>query len=201
MTLDLAGAPTSGERTYSYRPSLLGAPWTFRLTEGGMDWSAGSRAGRIRYRDVRRIRLSFKPAGMQNHRFLTEIYAEGAPRLLIASASWKSMVEQERQDGPYVAFVTDLHARIARAAAPAAVRYEQGVNPFAYWPGVALYAVVALGLVAVFVSALRTHTLGAAAFIGAFVGLFLWQGVNFLRRNRPGTYRPDALPDDLMPRV
>ena len=64
-----------------------------------------------------------------------------------------------------------------------------------------LYAVVALLLAGVFVRTLEMHAIGGAAFIGAFVALFLWQGGNFFRRNRPGTYTPDALPPDLMPRV
>ena len=198
MTLDPAGT-AAGDPTYSFRPSLLGAPSTFTLTGDGMVWSAGNRSGRLRYRDVRRLRLSFKPVSMQTHRFLTEIWAEGAPKLDIVSASWKSMVEQERRDGPYVAFIAELHARVAREGKP--VRYEQGSNPYTYWPGLVLYTVVALLLAAVFVRALEVHALGGAAFIGAFVALFLWQGGNFFRRNRPGTYTPDALPPELMPRV
>ena len=198
MTHDPAGA-ADGDLTYSYRPSLLGAPSTFTLTGHGLTWSAGNRTGRLRYRDVRRLRLSFKPVSMQTHRFLTEIWAEGAPKLDIVSASWKSMVEQERRDGPYAAFIAELHARVAREQAP--VRYERGVSPYAYWPGLVLYAVVALLLAGVFVRTLEMHAIGGAAFIGAFVALFLWQGGNFFRRNRPGTYTPDALPPDLMPRV
>lgn len=200
MTLDPAGAPANGDLSYSYRSSLLGAPWTFTLTAGGIDWSAGHRTGRVRYRDVRRVRLSFKPASMQPHRFQTEIWAEGAPKLSIMSASWKSMVEQERLDAPYAAFVSELHARLAHAAAPVPVRYEQGVSQFTYWPGLVLYAAVALGVAGVLVRALQTHELGATAFIGIFAGVFLWQGGNFFRRNRPGSYRPEALPRALMPR-
>lgn len=201
MTLDPVGTSATGDPTYSYRPSLLGAPWVFTLTDHGMDWSAAGRSGRMRYRDVRRVRLSFKPASMQTHRFLTEVWAEGAPRLVIVSSSWKSMIEQERRDGPYAAFVAELHARLARAASPVPVRYEQGAHPLLYWPGLAIFAAMALALAAVLVRALQLQAFGGAAFIGAFVVLFLWQGGNFFRRNRPGTYRPDALPQELMPRV
>lgn len=201
MTFDTADAPLNGELSYSFRPSLLGAPWEFRLTAGGMDWSAGNRSGRMRYRDVRRVRLSFKPAGLQTQRFLTEIWAEGAPRMQISSTSWKSMVEQERLDDAYAAFVGELHARIAESAPTRAVRFDRGTNPFAYWPGLVLYVLVALGLLAVIMRALELHTIGAAAFVGAFVALFLWHGANFFRRNWPGTYRPDALPEQLLPRL
>ncbi len=199
MTFDPAGAPRDGEPTYSFRPSLVGAPWEFRLTAGGLEWAAGRRSGRVRYRDVRRVRLSFKPAGLQTQRFLTEIWAEGMPRLQIASTSWKSMVEQERLDDAYAAFIGELHARIAAAAPAGAVRYERGTNPFAYWPGLALYVVVVLGLIAVVVRAFELHTLAPAAVIAAFAALFLWQGGNFFVRNWPGHYAPDAPPAWLVP--
>jgi hypothetical protein len=200
MTLDPAGTPTNGDLTYSYRPSLLGQPSTFTLTGSGMDWSAGSRSGRVRYRDVRRLRLSFKPATMQSYRFLTEIWAEGTPKLDILSSSWKSMVEQERLDNSYAAFVTDLHARVAMAGSREPVRCDQGTNPFFYWPGLALFSVAALGLAATFVRALQLETYGGAAFLGAFGALLIWQGGNFFHRNRPGTYRPESLPPQLLPR-
>jgi hypothetical protein len=192
-------APPPSDLAYAYRPSLLGAPIEFRLKGEVLDWSAGSRSGHVPLHNVRLVRMSFKPASMQPHRFITELWAEGAPRLEIVSSSWKSMVEQERLDAPYVAFVTELHRRIALARAPA--RFQQGKHALLYWPGLALFVVVALLLAALVPRALQAHTLGGAAFIIAFLALFLWQGGNFFRRNRPGNYRPDALPPELLPKV
>jgi hypothetical protein len=182
---------------YAYRPSVLGAPREFRLTGDGVEWVAGRRSGRIPFRNVRRLRMSFKPSNMQAHRFLTEVWAEGAPKLEIVSSSWKSLVEQERLDKSYSAFVAELHRRIAGAATP--VRYEQGRNPLLYWPAFVAFVGVALGLSVLIVRALQAETIGGAAFVGVFLVLFLWQGGNFIRRNRPGVYRPDALPSELMP--
>lgn len=184
---------------YSFRASLLGAPREFRLAADGLHWTAGSRSGRVPFRDVRRVRLSYRPVSMQAHRFVTEVWAEGAPKLEIVSSSWKSMVEQVRQDRPYADFVRELHRRVAAAAAPA--QFEQGRNPLVYWPGLAVFAAVALGLAFLIVRALQSDAMGGAAFIAAFLALFLWQGGNFFRRNRPGVYRSDALPELLMPRV
>jgi hypothetical protein len=167
-----------------------------------MAWEAGRKSGLIPYRAIRGVRLSFKPASMQTQRYLTEIWAEGAPKLEIVSSSWKSMVEQERLDKTYAAFVTELHRRIAQVEGqgPAPVRYEQGSPPLLYWPGLAVFAGVALGLAWLTVRALQSDAMAGAAFIAAFMLLFLWQGGNFFRRNRPGRYRPDALPDVLMPK-
>jgi hypothetical protein len=49
------------------------------------------------------------------------------------------------------------------------------------------------------VRGLQSGTIAGAAFVAAFLALFLWQGGNFLRFNRPGVYQPDDLPRDLVP--
>jgi hypothetical protein len=183
---------------YAYRPSLLGAAWEFRLAGDGIDWAAGRKGGHIPFPAVRRLRMSYRPASMQSHRFMTELWADGAPKLEILSSSWKSMVEQERLDGRYTAFVAELHRRIALAAAPA--RFEKGSNPLLYWPGLIVFIGVSLGLALLVVRALQVNAKGGAAFIGGFLALFLWQGGNFFRRNRPGRYSPEALPADLLPK-
>jgi hypothetical protein len=190
--------PSGDAVAYTFRPSLLGAPWEFKLTGDGIDWVTGRRSGRIALRDVRRLRMSFKPGNMQSQRFVTELWADGAPRLVIASTSWKSMFEQERMDQSYAAFIAELHRRIARAGSP--VRFEQGSHPLLYWPGLVAFAGVALASVVLIVRALQDGAMTGAAFIGVFLAFFLWQGGNFVVRNRPGLYRPDALPAQLMPK-
>lgn len=196
MSGERAGAAES--TAYAYRPSLLGAAWEFKLVGDGIDWSAGRKAGHIPFRTVRRLRMSYRPASMQSHRFMTELWADGAPKLEILSSSWKSLVEQERLDKPYAAFVAELHRRVALAAPPA--RFEQGSHPLLYWPGLIAFGGVSLGLALLIVRALQADSKGGAAFVGAFLVLFLWQGGNFFRRNRPGFYRPEALPPELMPK-
>jgi hypothetical protein len=192
--------PTSaGEPfAYAYRPSVLGAPWQFSLAGDGIDWAAGRKSGHIPFRAVRRLRMSFRPASMQSHRFMTELWADGAPKLEILSSSWKSLVEQERRDKPYKAFVTELHRRIAREAVP--VRFDQGSSPLLYWPGLLAFVCVSLGLALMIVRALQYGAKGGAVFVAIFLLLFLWQGGNFFRRNRPGRYRPEALPAELLPK-
>jgi hypothetical protein len=199
MTGDNAAIGGENDLDYSYRPSILGASWDFKLTARGIEWTAGRRSGRVNYRDVRRLRLSYRPMSMQTHRFVTEIWAEGTPKLEVVSSSWKSMVEQQPQNAPYVAFVTELHRRVARAGVP--VQCTQGRARLAYWPGLAIFVGVALALAATVAHAVKIGTYGAAVVIVGFLALFLWQGGNFFRRNRPGVYRIDALPPDLLPRI
>ena len=182
---------------YMYRPSLLGAPFTYRLTEKGLAFEAGRRTGFAPYETIGRIRMSFKPSSMQSQRYMTEIWPAGLPKLMVVSCSWKSMMIQERQDKAYSAFIAELHRRLH--AAGTATVYERGSVPLLYWPGLVAFVGVALGLVLLVVRALQVDAKAGAAFIGAFLALFLWQGGHFFGRNKPGAYRPDALPANLLP--
>lgn len=190
-------AANEGQLVYSFRPSLLGPPSTFTLGPGGLEWTRGFESGHVPYRNVRRLRLSYKPVSMQSHRFVIDMWSDGAPKLQIVSTSWRGMVELQRLDAAYATFIAELHRRVARDAA--SVRYERGVTGFVYWPGLVLFIAVGILLAALVVRSLQEDTLGASVFVGALLALFLWQGGNFFRRNRPGRYRPDALPDDLVP--
>lgn len=185
----------AGARSYSYRPSLMGSPWTFHLTSDGVAWENGRRSGHVLYRDIRRVRLSYKPVSMQTQRYIMEIWSDGV-KLQAVSASWKSMVEQERQDKAYSAFAVELHRRLIGMP----VRFEQGRSSIAYWPGLVIFAGVVLGLAFLIFRALQIQAWAGAAFIAAFIALLLWHGGHFFLRNRPGVYTADALPDILLPK-
>jgi hypothetical protein len=184
---------------YDYKPALLGAAWQFRLRSDALEWQWGRRAGRLPYERVARVRLSFRPVTMQTYRFIAEIWPEEGPKLQIASTSWRSILEQERKDRTYAAFLAELHRRIAAAGGRA--DFVTGSSPFLYWPGLVVFAVAALAMAALTVRAIQVQAWEATAIVGGLFALFLWQVGGFFRRNRPGTYRPNALPPDLIPRT
>jgi hypothetical protein len=184
--------------TYTYRPSLMGAPWQFRLTEQSLEWTAGRYSGSAPFDKIRRVRLSYKPTNVQQRRFMTEIWADGTPKLPIISSSWKSMFEQEAFDKPYVDFVIELHRRMMRAGATA--EYRQGGNLLIIWVGFSVFTAVTLGMLWLVILGLREGAFSGALFIAAFIALFVWRGWNYFNRNRPGVYRPDALPPLLLPK-
>ncbi|MBV8837682.1 MAG: hypothetical protein JO000_14170 [Alphaproteobacteria bacterium] len=185
------------EFCYAFKSSLIGAPLELRLTDDALEWRKGSAAGRAPYRGIRRIRLSFRPMTMQNHRFLAEVWPSGGAKLSIASTSWKSMFEHERLDAAYAAFVTELNRRVGAGGAQAA--FDCGSPALLYWPGVVILCGAALGIAALAVRALSIGAFAGAAFIAGFLALFLWQAGGFFVRNRPGRYRPDAVPRQLLP--
>ena len=196
---DDEAAADSGGLTYRYKPSLMGAPWQLQLRPEGLAWSIGRYDGVVRYDRVRRVRMSFRPASMQSHRFITELWSDDAPKIQIASVSWRSMVEQERQDQAYNAFVTDLHRRLAAAGTRAT--FQTGMPLILFAIGIVVYAGALLGFAALTVRALQISEWAGAAVVGGFFLLFAWQVGNYFRRNWPGTYRADALPAHVMPRT
>jgi len=145
------------------------------------------------------MRMSYRPSNMQVHRFVTEIWSNGASKLQLVSSSWKSMMHQERLDASYSAFVAELHWRIGRSNAP--TQFEQGSNRLIFFLNVVMFSAVELALMGLTARALQADAIGGATIIILFLGVFTWQGGNFLRRNRPRVYRPGALPAMLMPKA
>ena len=188
-----------GEPVYAYKPNLVGSPWLFRLRADGLVWEYGRRSGSIPYAQIRRVRMAFRPGTMQFYRFLTEVWAPQSPKLQISSTSFRGLMEQARQDADYVAFVTELHRRMA--AAGSAARFEAGMHPVMYWLGTVVFSAITVGLFVFLVHTLLKRDLTGAAMVGGLIALVVWQVGTMFYRNRPRTYRPDAPPPPVLPRV
>lgn len=195
--IDPFAAASPDALVYAFKPSLAGAAWTFRLRPDVLEWTVGRRRGQVGYADIRRLRLSFRPISMQAYRFVAEIWPRHGAKLRIVSSTWRSMVEQRRQDAAYRDFIAALGHRIA--GAQPAMSVEIGLAPPIYWPGAGMVVAVALGLAALEVRAVQLEAWSGAAFIGGFFMLFLWQTGTFLGRNRPARCRADALEDRVLP--
>jgi hypothetical protein len=183
--------------TDSFRPSLIGGAWSFRVGADALHWTSGSDSGRISYDDIKRVRLSYRPRSMQRHRFLTELWTLAGPKVTILSTSWKSISELERLDRPYRNFVLALHQQLA--ARGRSIEFIGGTNPAKFWVGLVVFVPLVAGIIGVVIRAFQQDAHFAALLIVAFLALFLLQGVNYFRRNRPVRYRPDAVPPELLP--
>jgi hypothetical protein len=182
---------------YAFKPSLFRAAFEFRLTPTALEFTAGSRSGRIPYGDFRRMRLSYRPTSVQSSRFLTELWSVGEAKVTIASTSRRTMMDADRHDAEYRAFVHDLAGRIA-AATPEAV-IELGTAPLFYWPGLAVFGVLAVAMLVLAVRAVQVEQWGGTAVILGFWALFLWQIGRFFWRNRPRLCDGNAVPADILP--
>ena len=198
MTSDIADEP-SGDPTYAFKASLIGSLCQFTLKPDALEWQVGRRSGRIRYDTIRAVRLTYRPVTMQTHRFITEIWSAGSPKIQIVSVSWRSIMEQQRLDVAYAAFIIELHRRLAAAGAPA--RFSTGL-PFAtYWVGVVIFGAVLVATGGLLVRAMNFDQWAPMVVVAIFFLVFAYQLGTYFYRNRPGRYRPEEIPPDVLPKV
>ena len=184
---------------YGYKHSLMGGGWLFRLEQDALSWSVGLASGTLSYRDIRKIRLSFRPVTMQSYRFIAEIWSDKSPKLTIASSSWKSLMEQERLDASYARFIRLLHQRIAEAGGSPQL-LAGAVAPL-YWLGLLIFVAISFAVAALIVRALQQGETAATLFLLGFFVLLLWQLGGFFKRNLPRVYEPRSIPPDVLPRT
>lgn len=191
-------ASQSEDVTYSFKPSLMGAPQEFRVGTDALYWQVGQYQGRIPYRAIKAVRLSFRPMTMQTQRFVAEIWADDAPKLTVASASVRGIVEMLRQDAAYAAFVRALHWQMtARGAKP---QLLAGSSHYLYWPGIVLFGLLGPALIVMLVHSVQAGAGAGAAIVGLVMLYFFSQMAMFFWRNWPSAYDADALPERVLPR-
>jgi hypothetical protein len=196
MTTSLANDSATDVR-YAYKASLIGAAHQFELTDKGLSWRIGGKAGVWPYADIAAIRLSYRPVSMQSRRFRADIETTDRQRLSILSTSWQTVTLMAPQDHDYRAFITQLHQRMEEAGSKAAL--IGGIGPKLYAAGVVMLALVATAIAGLLVRAIGTREFTGALFLVGFAALFAWQIGGFIRRNRPRTYTFDRLPEALLP--
>jgi hypothetical protein len=196
MTTGLANEAAADVR-YAYKASLVGAAHQFELTDEGLSWRIGRKAGVWPYADIAAIRLSYRPVSMQSRRFRADIESANRQRIAILSTSWQTVALMAPQDHDYRAFITRLHQRMEKTGSKVAL--IGGIGPKLYAAGIVLLALVAVAISGLLVRAIATGEFAGALFLLGFAALFAWQIGGFMGRNRPRTYTFDHLPEALLP--
>ncbi len=182
---------------YAFKASLIGTAHRFELTEEGLSWRIGARAGLWPYAEIAAVRLSYRPVSMQARRFRADITHRSGARLSLVSTSWQTATLVVPQSEAYRRFVTALHAQLAAHHSQAVL--TAGLGRTAYGAALALVAVLGLAMAALLVRALVAGEGWGALFLAGFVALFAWQVGGFLRRNRPQRYSFALVPDEMLP--
>jgi hypothetical protein len=196
MPPDAPNQASEGVR-YAYKASLIGAAHQFELAEHGLSWRIAGRSGLWPYADIATVRLSYRPVSMQSRRFRADIGNAEGGRIAVLSTSWQTAALMAPQDTDYRAFMTQLHARMAKAGSrPLLVG---GLKPPVYAAAVILLTLVAIAMSGLLLRAIVTGEFAGALFLVGFAALFVWQVGGFVTRNRPLAYTFDHLPTALLP--
>jgi hypothetical protein len=196
---DMIERDEEGNPAYAFKASLAGGMRRFTLKPDALHWQVGNRGGSARYDRIRAVRLSYRPVTMQSHRFVAEIWPVGQSKIQIVSVSWRSMMEQQRLDAAYAAFLAELHRRIAIARGN--TQFSAGLPLVIYWIGVTVFTAVLLATAALVVRAAQTAQWTATVFVALFLAVFTYQIGQYFYRNQPRRYPSGQIPAAVMPHL
>lgn len=186
-----------GDLEYRFRARPIGGETVFRLTPDALKFEGSNRKLRVRYADIARVRLGFRPANLAAQRFLAEVWLRAGGKLSIASVSARGMFNSENQGKAYNAFVTELCRRIG--AAQPALKLEAGMPAWRWWPA-AVFGLATFGAVVYLLAiALRDAKYSLMVVIVIFAGLFASQIGTMIYRNRPRRCGLDSIPAEVLP--
>jgi hypothetical protein len=184
---------------YAFKPRMLAAEHVFRLGPDSLEWNVGGRTGRIAYPMIARIRVGFRFTNFMGHRYTAEIFPRSGGRMDISSVSSRGMLDNANQGVAYRAFIAELHRRVASARGEC--RFEAGMAVWRFWPSVTITLAMAAALVYVLVRGILGDQIVTSLIVLAAGSLFVWQMGKMVLANKPRSYRPETIPEDLLPKI
>ncbi|MGL4812386.1 MAG: hypothetical protein ACRCXM_11470 [Beijerinckiaceae bacterium] len=184
-------------RSYSHTPKPFGRQVTVTLGDGTVIVSDERKTLTAPLQEIAAIRLTYEPRNTLASGFKTKLTLSNRRTAYLTNIAWKSLVQVDRQDEPYRAFVTALVQDTARANPQVALI---GGKPRPLWLAMlVISAATAAGLVFLAWRAFAGGNSAFALIILAFTGYFGFITADMLKRNRPRAFAPDAIPPDLLP--
>lgn len=184
---------------YAHRAKPFSNELELHLTERELIAERGKSRQVFPIGRLERIRLSFTPRNTARLAFTCEVRAEDGKSVRFDNISWKSLIETERHDVEFRAFILALVARAAHAKP--GVKLEAGIAPLRYQVmrllGISIVA--ALAGAAVFAGS-HSNYIVALASLGLTVYLANWLR-EFLTRNRPRSFAASDVPDNILPKI
>jgi hypothetical protein len=194
-----AQARAQDPRYYRQRPHALAPEVEFEAKDDRLAWEDSKNArGELAYADIARMRLTYDPARIRQTRHVLDIEARTGARVRITSTTFAGMGLYKPRNRAFVAFLTDLHRRIAASGARPACEIGRGWAPY-------------LAYLAVWITCLAAFVWGAWQFWLAnqtalglalllMTAYFGWMAATYARNNRPGSYDPADPPLSVLPK-
>jgi len=194
---------TADRRSYAlyyrfgpWRLALRSSDPGVTLSGDAIAWAADGRPREVSLRDIAEVHLQSGSVGENTIASCRLTFRDGAS-LVIGSNNARGLQDDEH-DRAYVAFVADLHARLA-ALTDTPIAFTAGFGAARYRFGKVVLVVA--GLFFLVTPAVLLVVTGAWSMIwtlAAGAGL-IWPLYRIVMANAPRTYDPRALPAELMP--
>lgn len=183
---------------YTTRTSLVTARETFdfegdelvvRREDGG--------ATRVPVADLTQVWLAYQPTRDESERYTCRLVTRRGVRLEFTNREYKGVLDFERRDAEYAAFVREVHARLASRTD---VTFRGGVGALRHAAGagclVGGIVLVLLGI-AVMLAAMGLVLIAVLKFV--LIATMVPGALRWVARNQPRTYDPRAIPPELLP--
>lgn len=187
----------SANPSYRFRPRIVGGEHVFSLTPDALEYESSGRFERIAYRDIARVRLSYRPANMTLYRFVTDIWPREGKKLALVSVSASAPFHFESKGAAYRAFLLELFRRIGTVQP--AFRIETGMARWRWLPAAAFGIATLVALLYVLGRALLDAQYSLFAVCLVFGVIFAAQIGTVLFRNRPRSCGIDSVPVEVLP--
>ncbi len=183
---------------YRLRANAFVKPRIYRLTEDALTWEEeGGKLDGVFYDGIAEVQLAFAPTRIATNRYRARIILKAGGMAELFNMDYRGFASFAEHDADYVAFLTELHRRLA--AHGKGVVFRHGNSPTGYILNVALtifiFVMIALAFLLLFSWGGPLVAIVKLAILLFFVPVL----VRYLRKARPGTYDPLNLPAAVLP--
>lgn len=181
---------------YAFRHSILTNETHWSIADGALIERDGAAETRIPLTDVTSLRLDFDPSRVETNRYRCVLRCANGREIPLLSVSYTGFADFEDRGAAYSAFVAALIAALARHNP--ACRFLTGKAKATYIPEILLLAVSAVMLLFILLL-MGIPLIGIALLKLGLVAALFPAARDYIARNRPRTFAPDAPPADLLP--
>ena len=184
--------PSYPHRLHAFQPTRV---WT--IEDGGVRWEVqgeDARSGFIPRDKIRSVRLRFEPSRAERRRVGLHIYTPIDHH--ITNIDYQGVMNFKHRPDAFKAFVIAFHNLFPEDTK---TEFYKGSTMGAYIGNIAITAFIVLLLL--FLAPIMSVTGipgGTSIFRIAVILIFLPVVFKLLKKNKPGTYRPDAPPLDIL---
>ncbi len=191
-------AATIDPTVYHLKANAFVGARTYRLTEDALTWEeVGKKLDGVFYDDISEVRLAYAPTRAATNRYRAQVIFRKGGMAELFNLDYVSLANFAEHNEEYVAFLTELHRRLA--ARGKNVVFRQGNSLVAFILNVALTVFIFTGLALAFMLFLSWGGPWVAVAKFVIVLLFLPVLIQYIRKAWPAKYDPLALPAAVLP--
>lgn len=187
-----------GGPSYVFRENAFAKRRTYRLTADALTWEEdGGPLDGVFYDDIAEVQMTYAPTRFATNRYRTQIIFRQGGMVNLFNTDYAGIGDFPEKNAEYAAFVRELHKRLAAHGTNTVFR--KGNSTVAYALNLALaifiFAMIALAFVLLFNFGLMWIAVVKLIVVLVFVPVL----IRYIRRVRPESYDPLALPPDAVP--